>query len=77
MAAELVSLRQHMAFLNSSASSPNGLPGARPSPNGLPAQHGEAHPQSAATSGSLGLAVVNHGYCGRACVQEFQAMPQP
>ena len=62
IAAELVSLRQHMAYLTSSAGVPNGMPAGRLSPNGmasaahLPADSADL--LSAATSGSLGITQV-------------------
>lgn len=59
MAAELVTLRQHLAFLTSSKGTANGLPPpGRVSPNGLPAQHGDSPLLPAATSGSLGITQV-------------------
>ncbi len=58
MAAELVSLRQHMAFLTSSTGSPNGMPQGRVSPNGMPARHADTGLLSAATSGSLAITQV-------------------
>ncbi|KAL0053072.1 hypothetical protein WJX82_000472 [Trebouxia sp. C0006] len=55
IADELVSLRQHMAFLTTSHGSPNGMPQGRSSPNGvLPPQHGDSPLPSAATPGPLG-----------------------
>ena len=67
MAAELVSLRQHMAYLTSSPGVPNGMPAGRASPTGmasaahLPADSADL--LSAATSGSLGITQVLVLYC--------------
>lgn len=55
MAAELVSLRQHLAFLTSSKGSANGMPPGRVPPSGMPAQHGDSPLLPAATAGSLGI----------------------
>ncbi|DBA93101.1 TPA: hypothetical protein ACH3X2_003422 [Trebouxia sp. C0005] len=55
MADELVSLRQHMAFLTTSNGSPNGMPHGRSSPNGVLPQHGDSPLPSAAISGPLGM----------------------
>lgn len=64
MAAELVTLRHHMALLTSPTLAPNGLPPRRPSPNGTgPTAHMSPDPKDlmpAAISGSLGMKVHLH-----------------
>lgn len=61
MAAELVTLRHHMAHLTSPTPLPNGLPPRRPSPNGMGAaarmSPDPADLLPAAISGSLGMKV--------------------
>lgn len=65
MAAELVTLRHHMAHLTSPTSAPNGLPPRRPSPNGVgAAAHMSPDPAAllpAAISGSVDLKVRSPG----------------
>lgn len=69
MAAELVTLRHHMALLTSTSPgpTPNGMPLRRTSPNGMgppPSAHMPPDPAdllSAATSGSLGITKVRSG----------------
>ncbi|DBA79211.1 TPA: hypothetical protein ACH3X1_009027 [Trebouxia sp. C0004] len=54
MADELVTLRQHIAFLATPNGSPNGMPQGGSSPNGVLPQDGDSLLPSAATSGPLG-----------------------
>ena len=67
MAAELVSLRQHMAYLTSLTGAPNGTSGGRLSPNGLPsAAHlpaDSADLLSAATSSNAVIQVRSARQC--------------
>ncbi len=68
MADELVSLRQHMAFLTTSNGSPNGMPQGRTSPNGVLPQHGDSPLPSAATSGPLNMTQVPQTTCSAVTV---------
>ena len=75
MAAELVTLRHHMAVLTSPTPgpTPNGMPPRRTSPNGMGPPPARMPPDpadllSAGTSGSLGTTKVRSGPAAHECI---------